>query len=286
VLNGELMNAELIGDLTPTLKAYAYNICGSLADAEDVVQDVLLKFLDVDQQHIDNVKAYLIRMVINRAIDQKKKLQRMVLDYPGEWLPEPVAAEKADAGINRKDLLSYSLMVLLEKLNPRQRAVFILKEAFDYEHTEIAEVLAIKPDLSRQLLTRAKKSIGTPGLHTGNTVPEAFLDKYLQVLQAGNMEQLEALLNEDVVSVSDGGGKARAAVKPVYGKKSVAALLLGLYRKFNEQALVRQGWANGQPALLYFSAGQLIKCVTFTFQEGRISQAYIIRNPDKLKNLN
>lgn len=280
------MNAELIGDLTPTLKAYAYNICGSLADAEDVVQDVLLKFLDVDQQHIDNVKAYLIRMVINRAIDQKKKLQRMVLDYPGEWLPEPVAAEKADAGINRKDLLSYSLMVLLEKLNPRQRAVFILKEAFDYEHTEIAEVLAIKPDLSRQLLTRAKKSIGTPGLHTGNTVPEAFLDKYLQVLQAGNMEQLEALLNEDVVSVSDGGGKARAAVKPVYGKKSVAALLLGLYRKFNEQALVRQGWANGQPALLYFSAGQLIKCVTFTFQEGRISQAYIIRNPDKLKNLN
>jgi RNA polymerase sigma-70 factor (ECF subfamily) len=280
------MNAELIGDLTPTLKAYAYNICGSLADAEDVVQDVLLKFLDVNQQHIDNVKAYLIRMVINRAIDQKKKLQRMVLDYPGEWLPEPVAAEKADAGINRKDLLSYSLMVLLEKLNPRQRAVFILKEAFDYEHTEIAEVLAIKPDLSRQLLTRAKKSIGTPGLHTGNTVPEAFLDKYLQVLQAGNMEQLEALLNEDVVSVSDGGGKARAAVKPVYGKKSVAALLLGLYRKFNEQALVRQGWANGQPALLYFSAGQLIKCVTFTFQEGRISQAYIIRNPDKLKNLN
>lgn len=280
------MNAELIGDLTPTLKAYAYNICGSLADAEDVVQDVLLKFLDVDQQHIDNVKAYLIRMVINRAIDQKKKLQRMVLDYPGEWLPEPVAAEKADAGINRKDLLSYSLMVLLEKLNPRQRAVFILKEAFDYEHIEIAEVLAIKPDLSRQLLTRAKKSIGTPGLHTGNTVPEAFLDKYLQVLQAGNMEQLEALLNEDVVSVSDGGGKARAAVKPVYGKKSVAALLLGLYRKFNEQALVRQGWANGQPALLYFSAGQLIKCVTFTFQEGRISQAYIIRNPDKLKNLN
>ncbi|MDR6783195.1 RNA polymerase sigma factor (sigma-70 family) [Pedobacter africanus] len=280
------MNAELIGDLTPTLKAYAYNICGSVADAEDVVQDVLLKFLDVDQQHIDNVKAYLIRMVINRAIDQKKKLHRLVLDYPGEWLPEPVAAEKADAGINRKELLSYSLMVLLEKLNPRQRAVFILKEAFDYEHTEIAEVLAIKPDLSRQLLTRAKKSIGAPGLHTGNTVPEAFLNKYLHVLQSGSMEQLEALLNEDVVSVSDGGGKARAAVKPVYGKKSVAALLLGLYRKFNEQALVRQGWANGQPALLYFSAGQLIKCVTFTFQEGRISQAYIIRNPDKLKNLN
>lgn len=280
------MKTELIGDLTPTLKAYAYNICGSVADAEDVVQDVLLKFLDVDQQHIDNVKAYLIRMVINRAIDQKKKLQRLVLDYPGEWLPEPVAVEKADAGINRKELLSYSLMVLLEKLNPRQRAVFILKEAFGYEHTEIAEVLAIKPDLSRQLLTRAKKSIGTPGLHTGNTVPEAFLNKYLHVLQSGNMEQLEALLNEDAVSVSDGGGKARAAVKPVYGKKSVAALLLGLYRKFNEQALVRQGWANGQPALLYFSAGQLIKCVTFTFQEGRISQAYIIRNPDKLKNLN
>ncbi|SMD01739.1 sigma-70 family RNA polymerase sigma factor [Pedobacter africanus] len=279
------MIAELIADLTPTLKTYAYNICGSLADAEDVVQDVLLKFLHVDQQHVDNVKAYLIRMVINRAIDQKKKLQRLVLDYPGEWLPEPVAFEKADAGIKRKELLSYSLMVLLEKLNPRQRAVFILKEAFDYEHAEIAKVLDIKPDLSRQLLTRAKKNIGTPGLDSGNMVPQAFLNKYLHVLQSGSMEQLEALLNEDVVSVSDGGGKARAAVKPVYGKKSVAALLLGLYRKFREADMVQQGWANDQPALLYFSGEQLIKCVTFTFHEGRISQAYIIRNPDKLKNL-
>ena len=280
------MDTELVNHLRPTLKSYAYNICGSVEDAEDVVQDVLIKFLDVEQQQIENVKAYLIRMVINRSIDQKKKLRKQVLNYPGEWLPEPVAAERADAGINRKELLSYSLMVLLEKLNPRQRAVFILKEAFDYEHTEIATVLDIKPDLSRQLLTRARKSIGDPAELRGNTIPDSFLSKYLNVLQSGDMQQLEALLNEDIVSISDGGGKARAAVKPVFGRKSVAALLLGLYRKFNEQALVQQGWVNGQPALLYFSAGKLIKCVTFTFNEGRISQAYIIRNPDKLKNLN
>ncbi|MNJ93932.1 ECF RNA polymerase sigma factor SigJ [compost metagenome] len=279
------MNTELITRLRPSLKNYAYNICGSVEDAEDVVQDVLLKFLDLDQQHIEDPKSYLIRMVINRAINQKKKLKKQMLDYPGEWLPEPMATESADGVINRKELLSYSLMVLLEKLNPRQRAVFILKEAFDYEHTEIAAVLDIKPDLSRQLLTRAKKSIGDPKEVTRSRVPESFLTNYLNVLHTGDMNRLEAMLNEDIVSISDGGGKARAAINPVYGKKSVAALLQGLYTKFYEEAVVHHGLVNQQPALFYYLEGVLAKCVIFTLQDGQIISAYIIRNPDKLKNL-
>ncbi|SDJ11936.1 RNA polymerase sigma-70 factor, ECF subfamily [Pedobacter sp. ok626] len=279
------MNTELITRLRPSLKNYAYNICGSVEDAEDVVQDVLLKFLDLDQQHIEDSKSYLIRMVINRAINQKKKLKKQMLDYPGEWLPEPMATESSDGGINRKELLSYSLMVLLEKLNPRQRAVFILKEAFDYEHTEIAAVLDIKPDLSRQLLTRAKKSIGDPKEVTRSRVPESFLTNYLNVLHSGDMNRLEAMLNEDIVSISDGGGKARAAINPVYGKKSVAALLQGLYTKFYEEAVVHHGVVNQQPALFYYLKGVLAKCVIFTLQDGQIIGAYIIRNPDKLKNL-
>lgn len=279
------MDTELITRLRPSLKNYAYNICGSVEDAEDVVQDVLLKFLDLDQ-HIEDPKSYLIRMVINRAINQKKKLKKQVLDYPGEWLPEPMATESADEGINRKELLTYSLMVLLEKLNPRQRAVFILKEAFDYEHTEIAAVLDIKPDLSRQLLTRARKSIGDPKEVTRSRVPESFLTNYLNVLHTGDMNRLEAMLNEDIVSISDGGGKARAAINPVYGKKSVAALLQGLYTKFYEDAVVHHGLVNQQPALLYYLEGVLAKCVIFTLQDDQIIGAYIIRNPDKLKNLN
>lgn len=280
------MNTELITRLRPILKNYAYNICGSVEEAEDVVQDVLLKFLDLDQGHIEDAKSYLIRMVINRAINQKKKLKKQVLNYPGEWLPEPMASESADGGINRKELLSYSLMVLLEKLNPRQRAVFILKEAFDYEHAEIAAVLDIKPDLSRQLLTRAKKSIGDPTALTPGIVPESFLNNYLNVLHAGDMNRLEAMLNDDIVSISDGGGKARAAINPVYGKKSVAALLQGLYVKFYEEAVIRHVIINQQPALCYYLEGQLAKCVIFTVKDDQIIGAYIIRNPDKLRNLN
>ncbi|WP_316810885.1 sigma-70 family RNA polymerase sigma factor [Pedobacter heparinus] len=281
-----MMLAALLDQLRPTLKTYAYNICGSLAEAEDVVQDVLLKFLELDQRNIANVKAYLIRMVINHAINQKKKLKKAALNYQGEWLPEPVATERADTGINRRELLSYSMMVLLEKLNPRQRAVFILKEAFDYEHTEIADLLAIKPELSRQLLTRAKKNIGDPKQLQGSPVPASFLNQYLNVLQSGDMQRLENLLNEDIVSVSDGGGKAKAAIKPVYGKKSVAALLLGLYAKFYETSVVKEGYINQEPALFYYVAGRLVTCITFAFTAGLISRTFIIRNPDKLRDLN
>lgn len=278
--------AAEIDQLRPTLKTYAYNICGSLAEAEDVVQDVLLKFLELDHRDIANVKAYLIRMVINHAINQKKKLKKELLNYPGEWLPEPVATERADAGINRSALLSYSLTVLLEKLNPRQRAVFILKEAFDYEHTEIAELLAIKPELSRQLLARAKKSIGDPKVPQDSLVPESFLNRYLSVLQSGDMERLENLLNEDIVSISDGGGKAKAAIKPVRGKKSVAALLIGLYAKFYEGSVMEEGCIHQEPALFYYVAGRLVTCIVFALSDGLISRTFIIRNPDKLQHLN
>src|SRR5688572_17644493 len=123
--------------IRPLLTTYAYNILGSLDEAKDVVQDAYLKFMQLDRQDIEDQKAYLVRMVINLSINQKKRQRRIVADYPGEWLPEPVATEKADTGILRKEVLSYSLMVLLEKLNPRQRAVFILNEAFDYDHEEI-----------------------------------------------------------------------------------------------------------------------------------------------------
>lgn len=280
------MDAELIAELRPVLKTYAYNICGSVEDAEDVVQDVMIRYLELDETKIENPKSYLIRMAINRAISQKKSLNKRVVSYPGEWLPEPVSMDSADRGINKKELLSYSLMVLLEKLNPRQRAVFILKEAFDYEHTEIAEVLDIKPELSRQLLTRAKKSIGDPKQLNRNDIPGDFLNNYLNILHSGDMNRLEALLNEDIVSVSDGGGKARAAMNPVHGKKSVAALLNGLYTRFYENATVRSGQVNQEPALFYYQQGVLVKCMVFTLVDEQITCAYIIRNPDKLKNLN
>ena len=278
--NLETLHNNLRGLLT----AYAYHICGSVDEAEDVVQNVFLKFLQTDQEKIADPKAYLVRMVINHAINQKKKLNsRNRLYYPGEWLPEPVATDRADEKLIAGEILSYSLMVLLERLNARQRAVFILKEAFDYEHKEISELLGITPDLSRQLLSRSKKILGTRGIPMKSNIPEDFIAKYADIIRSGHTAELEALLTEDIVSVSDGGGKAVAALKPVFGKKAVAALLTGLHKKFNTLSEIVEGKVNGEPALLYFQDKTLIKCQVLSLVNGRISKIYIIRNPDKLK---
>lgn len=139
------------------LITYAYNITGSYEDAKDIVQDAYIKFMNVEKD-IENKKAYLIRSVINLSINFKKKQKKLLFEYPGMWLPEPVATEKADMEINSKEILSYSLMVLLEKLNAKQRAVFILREAFNYDHEEIADVLRITVENSRKILSRAKSN--------------------------------------------------------------------------------------------------------------------------------
>ena len=173
------------------MTTYAYNIVGTLQDAEDVVQDAFLKYHLLNKDAINDEKAYLIRMVINLSINLKKKLQKKITGYPGQWLPEPVSTDTPDEGIQKKEILSYSLMVLLEKLNPQQRGVFILKEAFDYEHEEIAVVLGISTEYSRQLLNRAKKKLQQEKFKTDPVKNVQNLDKYVRVITSGNMAELE-----------------------------------------------------------------------------------------------
>jgi len=271
--------------LRPLLTTYAYNILGSIEDARDVVQDSFLKFMTV-QKDIEDKKAYLIRTVINLSINAKKKLQRTLASYPGEWLPEPIDTEQPDTAIRRKEVLSYSLMVLLEKLNPKQRAVFILKEAFDYEHEDIAAALDITVENSRKLLSRSK-SILKEDTPVEESIPVDYLNKYVAVIQSGDTKQLEKMLNKDISFVSDGGGKAKAAINPVYGSINVSAMLLGIYKKFyhDDSLKLEEAVINHQPALLYYVDGKLINCQVFAFKNGVIENVFFIRNPDKLKFL-
>jgi len=271
--------------LRPLLNTYAYNILGSVEEARDIVQEAYLRFMEIDAEKIYDTKAYLVRMVINMAINQKKKQKKLLAGYPGEWLPEPVATEKADTAILRKEILSYSLMVLLEKLNARQRAVFILKEAFDYEHEEIAEVLDITADNSRKILSRAKNQLQENAPTEEKAVPPGYLDKYLHVIRNGDTARLEQLLTEEIAVISDGGGKASAFRKPVLGKKSVTALLLGVYNKFYSHIRIEQKWINHEPALFYYDDGKLVNCQVFSLENEKIAHIYFIRNPDKLKYL-
>lgn len=271
--------------LRPLLTTYAYNILGVLEEAKDVVQDAFLKFMHIDGDKIEDKKAYLIRTVINLAINQKKKQKKIVADYPGQWLPEPVATEKADTAVLRKEVLSYSLMVLLEKLDAKQRAVFILKEAFDYEHGEIADVLGITEENSRKILSRAKNQLKADVSIAEKSIPAGYLDKYLYVIRDGDTEQLEKLLTADITVISDGGGKVAAFMKPIIGKKSVTAVLLGTYKKFYHELHIEQRWINQQPALFYYQDGKLVNCQIFSFTNGHADHIFFIRNPDKLKSL-
>lgn len=271
--------------LRPLLTTYAYNILGSFDDAKDVVQDAYLKFIELDQSQIDNKEGYLKRMVINIAINQKKRLNKLVREYPGEWLPEPVSNEGSDSSILKKEILSYSLMVLMEKLNPKQRAVFILKEAFDYDHSEIGELIGMTEENSRQMLSRAKKQVrnATPSYQANPS--KAFMEKYLQVLQRADTEGLKDLLGEEIKVISDGGGKVSASVNPIIGKSNSLAMLQGIYRKFYLGRTVEYRVMNHQPALFYYDERSLISCMIFSISGDSIESVYIVRNPEKLKNL-
>lgn len=272
-------------DLRPLLTVYAYNILGSYEDAKDVVQDTFLKFSQISHDQINDNKSYLIRMVVNLAIDQKRKQKKRRAEYPGEWLPEPVATEDAESSIHRREILSYSLMVLLEKLNARQRAVFILKEAFDYEHEEIAAILGITVDNSRKTLSRARQQLQSDSPSDAVTIRPEHLDRYLQTIQHGDIKQLEQLLSEDVDFISDGGGKAKASMNLVYGKQPVIAMITGLYRKFGSHWHIERKWVNHQPALFYYENNKLVSCEILTLNAGRIAHVYMVRNPDKLASL-
>lgn len=271
---------------TTPLIAYAYNVLGSYQDAKDVVQDVMLEVLTRNSNHIENEKAYLVRSVINRAINLKNKQKNTVSDYPGNWLPEPVATESADYALHRKDILSYSLMVLMEKLDARSRAVFILKEAFDYDHDEIASVLELSPENSRKILSRAKKILGTENVNiTAPGFSPDYLNKYIDIIRHGDTKRLEALLHEEIVATSDGGGKAAAAQHPIVGRDSVLRFIYGIFQKFYIDAPVKVGTINHQPAIFYYEKDTLVTCQVFDVDGERIRNIYFMRNPDKLHSL-
>lgn len=271
-------------ELKPLLTSYAYNILGIREDAEDAVQDVFLKYSEAGKEKILDPKAYLVRMVINRSLDLKEKRQKQRAAYPGEWLPEPIATETADAGIVKTEILSYSLLVLLEELDAKQRAVFILREAFDYPYEEIAEILSISTDLARQLLSRARKKIANRSLQAAGQ-PQQLTQRYLTLIHNADTKGLEQLLTEDILLVSDGGGKASAALKPMEGRATVITFLNGIYQKFYSGAPIDIVMINHCPALLFYENGRVATCQVLVFENERLTNIYAIRNPDKLINL-
>jgi len=269
----------------------AYQLTGSVSDAEDVVHDVFLKIADVPPEKLAEPKAYLCKMVTNRCRDLQKSARRKREQYYGEWLPEPLHGMKDDVtdAVVRDDLLSYAMLVLLERLSPTERVVFVLREALGFDYHEIAVLVEKSEANCRKLLSRARTKTGITFEQLGHAEaasPE-LVHAFLKALKQGNLTQILSILDKEVVLVSDGGGKVSAAVEPISTSELVAQFLVGPLRRASMVDGVRIGVVrmNGQPAFFLRSSEGIHTVGLFHVEKNRIRNIYIVRNPDKLKHV-
>ncbi|HAS43230.1 MAG TPA: hypothetical protein DCS93_22310 [Microscillaceae bacterium] len=270
----------------PLIISIAYSILGSYTDAEDVAQDVAEKWLILNTETIQDEKNYLIRLTINHCLNQKKQQQR--LEYKGLWLPEPVQDKtlQLDQVLELRDLLNYELTTQLSRLSPYERAVFILKEAFDFPHQEIAQIIQKSPDNTRQLFRRAKGKVQQPVSPSPiSAEDQAKAYQFAHYIQQGDLEQLITLFKEDITIYSDGGGKVTAALLPIVGAQKVAGFYLNIAQNISPTTQVRFEEVLGQPAIILSENNQIWSVVIFTLEADKISTIYSILNPEKLKSL-
>lgn len=268
----------------------AYRMLGSVMDAEDMVQETFLHWRKVDQAEVKSPKSYLATIVTRLCLDYLRSARVQRETYVGPWLPEPLVKEtgpSAEGMTALSDSLSTAFLVLLESLTPTERAAFLLREVFAYEYAEVAEIIGKSETNVRQIVRRAKQHIEDrrPRFDPSPTDQTALLEQFMQACANGDLSGLMALLAEDVVEYSDGGGKVHAARKPIIGAEKVAHFLLGITRQAPADAAVQVGQANGQPALFIYEAGQLFGVMTMDVVNGRIQNIYSVVNPDKLRHL-
>lgn len=262
---------------------FAYNILGSVDDAKDIVQDVIVKSLTLKENDIQNKTGYLIRSVINSAINLKKKKDKST--RYGIWLPEPISTENADKNIHKTETLSYSILILLEKLNPRERAVFILKNGFDYAHQEIAEILKISIENSRKLLSRAKTKLhleSNNNIHLSANSNNHLMLNYIEIIKNGDTKKLESLLSKDISLIADGGNTTKVVKAQTNGIKETSDLLFYVHETYQKKQKVILSQINYQPALLFYSRNKLTACQIFNIRNNQITNIYAIVDSKKL----
>jgi RNA polymerase sigma-70 factor (TIGR02957 family) len=286
---------ELFEELRPKAFGIAYRMLGSVSEAEDVVQEGFLRlYRELEAgTRIESPEAYLVTVVTRLAIDELRSARARRETYVGDWLPEPIlTAEDADPARHAEiaDSLSLGLLVVLETLSPEQRAVFLLREVFDYPHERIAEVLGKSPGAVRQLAVRARRHVGErePRFETTREQRDRLATRFFEAFEDGDLEALEGLLAEDVTFHGDGGGKAPALARPIQGRVRVARTILGFSRVAERFGgfTTRRVELNGDPgALALDNEGRLFSALTLEIAGGQIRAVNTVVNPDKLHNL-
>jgi RNA polymerase sigma-70 factor (ECF subfamily) len=278
---------EAFSQHRPLLFAIAYRMLGSVMDAEDVVQDAFLRWQDAPGD-VRSPKAYLSTITTRLAIDQLRSARAQRESYIGPWLPEPLVSEEPpDVSGAADGSLSMAFLALLERLNPVERAAFLLRDVFDYEYAEIAGVVGKTEANCRQMVRRARLRVAEsrPRFEVTREQIERLMGRFLRASAEGDMEGLVGLLAKDVTLWSDGGGKVAAALNPIDGPEKVARLVMGLARKMPENTQFRIAWVNGGPGVITYIGGAVYDVISFEMAEGKVAAVRIVVNPDKLRRV-
>jgi RNA polymerase sigma-70 factor (TIGR02957 family) len=264
----------------------AYEMLGSAADAEDVVQETWLRWSGVDHAEVREPRAYLVRIVTNQALNRLRTLARRREEYVGEWLPEPLLTSPDVADdVELAESVSIAMLTVLETLAPAERAVFVLREVFDTPYEEIAEAVGKSPAAVRQIAHRARDHVAArrPRMPVSTTEQQQAVERFLAAVRQGDLQGLLDVLAPDVVVLADGGGLVQAAPRPIEGAQRVAAFLIAAVRSndFDVNAV----WLNGAPAARIDIGGELDTAVSLAVENGRITRIYAVRNPHKLAGL-
>ena len=280
------MNDDAFALHRSLLFTVAYEMLGSAADAEDVVQETWLRWASVDDAAVRDPRAYLVRIVTRQALNRLRTVARRREEYVGEWLPEPVlTTPDVAADVELADSVSIAMLTVLETLAPAERAVFVLRDVFDTPYDEIAEAVGKSPAAVRQIAHRARHHVAArrPRMPVSATEQQQAVDRFLAAIGHGDLQGLLDVLAPDVVAISDGGGLVAAARHPITGAERVAGFLIGAARLADFEA--KTVWLNGSPALRIDIGGEINTAVSLTVHNGRITRIYAIRNPHKLARL-
>jgi RNA polymerase sigma-70 factor (ECF subfamily) len=277
----------------PRLFSLAYRLLGSAAEAEDMLQDAYLRFELVALEAIDSPPAFLTTIVTRLCLNELTSARARRETYVGPWLPEPVLSEAVpgpESQATTYDSISLAFLALLERLTPAERAVFVLREVFEYDYAEIAAVLEKTPAACRKLFSRAREFViaNRPRFTASPEAHRRLLEAFMQAAGAGDLEGLTHLLAEDCIFWADGGGKVRgAALQPVHGREAVARFVLGVTARFLPPgARFAVADVNGRPTLLIRQAdGTPAFVISLEVDANQVSGVWVVANPDKLRAL-
>ncbi|MBZ5751675.1 RNA polymerase sigma-70 factor [Metabacillus rhizolycopersici] len=273
----------------PLLFSIGYRMLGSVAEAEDIVQETFLKSYQIDDQKIDNKKAYLCKIMTNRCLDVLKSARYRREHYVGPWNPEPLLLESSpefddpSEVVLQKEGLSIAYLRMMEHLAPDERAVLLLREIFNFSYLEISNIIEKTEENCRKIFSRAKQKISSiEGESLNYEKNKSIIDRFIQAFQMQNMDALLELISEKVTLYSDGGGKVKAAVRPIESRSNVLAFLYGIIKKAAEDFYFEVKKVNGQPAIVIYMNGKIQSIISFYISNDTINEMYITMNPDKL----